>query len=70
LPIKECIKIKRNLKMKLNHKAVKTSIVKELVESSNNSNLEIKVFAKSGQIPTNNCFDKIINATILSKQYI
>ena len=56
--------------MKLNHKAVKTSIVKELVESSNNSNLEIKVFAKSGQIPTNNCFDKIINATILSKQYI
>lgn len=45
-----------------------TSIANDLVEHSLNPNLEIKVFEKSGHIPTNNCFKKVIDAIIdLSK---
>jgi len=41
-----------------------TSIAKQVVENSNNPNLKINIFEKSGHIPTNNCFEKVISSII------
>lgn len=41
-----------------------TSTVQALASHSNNPNLKVKVFDKSGHIPTNNCFKKVIDEVI------
>lgn len=41
-----------------------TSTVETLASHSNNPNLKVKVLEKSGHIPTNNCFKKIIDTVI------